>query len=232
MTAHYPIDDEGRLELPMITLFMYSGGKDSKFTVKVLKHNMSLIKFGAVLLVTDDINTPDIEGVKIIIVEQATFNDYQKFVVFKLKDYVTTPFVLISHTDGFVLHSNKWQWRFLDYDYIGAPWPSWVHLRGERCGNGGFNLRSKKFIEWSATTSFDPNSILDETKNEDQYLICFKKEERIKLGITIAPLDCAKDFSIEHSISEYPRTYSDCFGFHQPPRFFPEVKKMIDNVIK
>ena len=42
--------------------------------------------------------------------------------------------------------------RFFDYDYIGAPWPNnFVN----RVGNGGFSLRSKKFLELTAKIPYN-----------------------------------------------------------------------------
>jgi hypothetical protein len=78
--------------------------------------------------------------------------------------------VLVAQWDGFVWQHRMWDPAFLDYDYIGAPWPA--HLtRGEqhrnhRVGNGGFSLRSRKLQQFLAE---DPR--VEVTDNED-VVIC------------------------------------------------------------
>ena len=38
--------------------------------------------------------------------------------------------------------------RFIDYDYVGAPWKMWVGRLGGHVGNGGLSLRKKsKMLE-------------------------------------------------------------------------------------
>ncbi len=43
--------------------------------------------------------------------------------VYELGSHIHTDFALIVHADGFVVHPEMWREEFLDYDYIGAPWP-------------------------------------------------------------------------------------------------------------
>ena len=30
---------------------------------------------------------------------------------------------MVVHADGFIVHPEMWRDEFLDYDYIGSPWP-------------------------------------------------------------------------------------------------------------
>src|ERR1700722_12124880 len=55
-----------------------------------------------------------------------------------------TSHCLTIQYDGFVLDSDMWRAEFLDYDYIGAPWPH----RGYAVGNGGFSLRSVEMMRY------------------------------------------------------------------------------------
>ena len=41
--------------------------------------------------------------------------------VYRLREYVKTEHLLLVHADGFVVHPECWDDRFLDYDYIGSP---------------------------------------------------------------------------------------------------------------
>ena len=54
--------------------------------------------------------------------------------------------------------------RFLQYDYVGAPWPNWIKL--DPCngvGNGGFSLRNVKVMR-DISAQFGQTS-----ENEDVY---------------------------------------------------------------
>ena len=68
-------------------------------------------------------------------------NDYNQFILKDLNSHITTDFVLVIQYDGFVINPHKWDIKFSEYDYIGAPWP-WA--KDYQVGNGGFSLRSKK----------------------------------------------------------------------------------------
>ena len=83
--------------------------------------------------------------------------EYSRFIITELEKYVNTSHVLIIQYDGFILNPDAWTDEFLKYDYIGAPWlvDNWSvekfdfpkELMGKLVvGNGGFSLRSKKFL--------------------------------------------------------------------------------------
>ena len=103
--------------------------------------------------------------------------------------------------------------KFLNYDYIGAPWPNnkrwknrFLKLDKEiasniiknfsfnQVGNGGFSLRSKKFLEYSAQFS-DTLGL-----PEDIFLCIYNYELAVKNGINFAPIQIAKNFSYEISL--------------------------------
>ena len=79
--------------------------------------------------------------------------DYSRFMIYNLNEHVDSDFALTIQHDGFIINPNAWRDDFLDYDYIGAPWPwreqGFVTPFGEHIsvGNGGFSLRSKKLLE-------------------------------------------------------------------------------------
>lgn len=140
------------LHLPDITLLSISGTDD---TTMFLEHFRSLcyskkkIKFGKIKILSpikpiDFLN--DIEYVKI---NKLTYADYSNFVIKDLNDYVDTKYVLIVQNDSFVTNIEKFDSRFLQYDYIGAPWIHHAHYNYIQVGNGGFSLRSKHFLEIS-----------------------------------------------------------------------------------
>ena len=81
-----------------------------------------------------------------------------------LNNYIDSDFVLIIQDDGHIVNPHLWDNEFLNYDYIGAPWPNnkkWKNRFSKydekvssniirnfnlnNIGNGGFSLRSKNF---------------------------------------------------------------------------------------
>lgn len=75
--------------------------------------------------------------------------DFDAFSLFCIKDlfkYINTTHFLTIQPDGYILHPELWKDEWLNYDYIGAPWPP-QFLRDQwgrgAIGNGGFSLRSK-----------------------------------------------------------------------------------------
>ena len=84
-------------------------------------------------------------------------------------------------------------------------------------GNGGFSLRSKKFLEYSSNFS-DCKDI-----DEDIFLCIYNYENAKNFGINFAPFSIAKKFSYEMSmrkIVKYHETKNkefnneDHFGWH------------------
>ena len=104
---------------------------------------------------------------------------------------------------------------FLNYDYIGAPWPKeWEKImdRPSRVGNGGFSLRSKKIMETVSKLEYNPqyNSTADRT--EDNF-ICLQNFHLLQtMGIKFAPVELASKFSFENPTEE--NSIDNTFGFH------------------
>ncbi|MEO6138295.1 MAG: DUF5672 family protein [Luteimonas sp.] len=124
---------------------------------------------------------------------------YSDFIVGKLGDYFSGEHVLIVQWDGFVLDATRWDARFLDYDYIGAPWPD----AARTVGNGGFSLRSRRL--WDALREINPVA----THPEDA-CICIEQRQPLEVrGIRFAPSDLAGSFAWEA-----PEPAQPTFGFH------------------
>ena len=125
--------------------------------------------------------------------------DYSKFILCELNNYINTEFVLLIQHDGYILNPFAWTDNFLKYDYIGA---TWFYKDKYNVGNGGFSLRSKKFLEkiqHTTLTKYHP----------EDHVICRIYGKHFKdNGITFAPEEIANKFSIEG------KPYSGQFGFH------------------
>jgi hypothetical protein len=127
-------------------------------------------------------------------------SDYSYFCLKNLWAFIETDFVLIVQYDGMAVKREFWTDEFLNYDYIGAPWPQsfdWISPH-ELVGNGGFSLRSRKLLD----ALRDPDVIIARgnmrTENEDA-VICQSSHQLLtgKYGITYAPLSVAEQFSQE-----------------------------------
>lgn len=139
---------------------------------------------------------------------------YSRFMIYALHLYIQTDYCITVQWDGYGLNKDKWDNAFLDYDYIGAPWPL-SHGEQFRVGNGGFSLRSKKWISITSDQSSVPDFDKDEHLVEDYYFCRNHKDLYDKAGCKIAPIEVAARFSYEQKVEEFPEWSSDkSFGFH------------------
>lgn len=145
--------------------------------------------------------------------------DYSNFVLRGLSDHITTPHALITQWDSFILDGKAWDDDFLDYDYIGAPWPHFSDLK--KVGNGGFSLRSKRLLDACV-------SLEEMTGEAEDVQICriFREHLEQHHGLRFAPEEIARKFAFERSA----RLGTE-FGFHgvfnmidvMPPAEFAEM---------
>lgn len=141
---------------------------------------------------------PDIKHVRIP--ELADIAAYSQFMIKELGEYVSAERIMIVQWDGFITDPGAWQHAFLDYDYIGAPWPEHEFA----VGNGGFSLRSRKLLE--ALRAMETPL----THPEDR-CICERYRPQLEsdFGVRFAPLDVASRYSWEAIEPTSPT-----FGFH------------------
>jgi hypothetical protein len=135
--------------------------------------------------------------------KMSSIKDYDNFVIKNLPDWIKSQFCLTIHWDGFIVNTDSWTSEFYEYDYIGAPWPWMKYI----CGNGGFCLKSKKFLEVQKKIipkefSFD---------RPDDVLLCVDYRNLFKFnGCKYAPRHISQKFS-----TEYGGYYNfNSFGFH------------------
>ena len=138
--------------------------------------------------------------------------DYNKFMVEDLHKFVKTDFVMTVQADGHTINPPLWRDDFLNYDYIGAPWWSYGV-----CGNGGFSLRSSKFLRATSEIKYSHLHSYYEICPEDVFL-CMEDGKRdllISNGIKFADMHTAFKFSFEKPTKDLPKhTIKDSFGFH------------------
>ena len=203
------------IELKEVTLCCISSVDiDIDNHIKALQYSSRGIQYGKTIFISD-IEIRE-EGIQWIPFTKMNYGDWNVFVLNRLHAFINTEFVLLIQSDGFVINPDKWDKNFLNYDYIGAPWPHQhdnINVVGDvRVGNGGFSLRSKKFLE-SASKINSPDRHRELEKwNEDWYYCVQKRKLFEDSGMKFAPLDTAKYFAHELPCEEIEGIIP--FGFH------------------
>lgn len=191
------------LKLPNITLVAVTDNEIEECK-EALRKSCEGIEWGAVTLITPQLGSIDA---------------WNKFIIYDLHTYITTDFAMLIHADGYVRNPEAWQDSFLDYDFIGAPWPlphdeySYRDEDGEivRVGNS-VSIRSKKILSLPSSLSIPWRPYYGNT-NEDGFLCCHNKRLLEENGIRFAPLEVARYFSKEHEIPENKGI--ETFAFHE-----------------
>ena len=96
------------LELPQVTLVAL-GSTNIEGMYNALQQSQKGIKWGEVKLITE--------------VVCRTIDEWNHAIVFDLRHFINTEFCMLIHPDGFLVNPESWKPEFLNYDYIGSPWP-------------------------------------------------------------------------------------------------------------
>ncbi len=205
--------------LPNVTLISYDNTDDPSRTLRALEFSAREIKFADVVLVCR--NPPSgANGTTIrLIDEQGRIPSTIWHGTGIAKD-VQTDFALTVHHDGYVINPNAWRDQWLQYDFIGAPWPRDPNpfhpgksdFPNGRVGNDGFSLRSRAFMDESAELRelFIPNLHI----GSDTFFCQYQRPALEQRGITFAPVEVAAAFAWESNIEEIPGDRPNAFGFH------------------
>lgn len=208
-----------KLKLSNVTLLAATSSEmdAAQVSMRISLHN---IEFGAAKLLCS--STPEKKYVDIEYISIPPLNsvdDYNKIIFQDLHKYFETSHCLIVQADSFVINANLWKKKFLEYDYIGGPWPNKIqrpeallHLEKNPVGNGGFSLRSRKLVETTAKINFD--SLNFPIKAEDVVICYYLYQEMIDSGIRFAPPKLAAQFSMENVDHLYGQDANSVFGFH------------------
>jgi hypothetical protein len=203
-----------RLALQQITLVAIDT-RAPALAAQSLLHSMAGIDFGRVMLFTHDwVPRRVLPGIELVEIPPISSGaEYSHFVMRRLPAYIKTSHVLVTQWDGFVIEPRAWRSEFLVHDYVGAVWPD--QPAGRNVGNGGFSLRSRRFLaaglDLRITDSHPEDEVLCRTQRE------FLEREH---GVRFAPPELARRFAYEN---ESPGDV--VFGFHGPyhlPRFLDE----------
>ena len=209
-----------KLKLPDVTI-LSATSTEQDMAQLAMRISLQNIEFGAAKLLCASPpkkKYPDIEYVSIPPLDSV--DSYNQLIFQDLHKYFKTSHCLIVQADSFVVNSGLWKDEFLEYDYIGGPWPNKIqinsnlvlHLEKNPVGNGGFSLRSRKLVETTAKINF--GSLNFPMKAEDVVICYYLYEEMIKNGIQFAPPKLAAQFSIENVHHLYGQDVNSVFGFH------------------
>ena len=161
------------------------------------------------------------------------YKQYTVFMMHLLYAFIETDYCLIVQDDSWVLNGDKFTEEFYQYDYIGPPTHCGFQFNDDASKiqhlflqfnwidkpntlvvqNGGFSLRSKRFLEACnvhgiAHTSPDPMKLKNDSMkkpklwvhnwNEDVQLSGLLRPVLASCGYKFAPLDVASKFAIEY----------------------------------
>ena len=186
-----------------ITLFCLSTDLPAQ-SLKVMKHCYSVFPYFDEIKLLSSYSGRD-DKVEIVEVDNVkSGNDYNKFMVESIDTYIDTDFCLVVQNDGYILNPQSWDDNFLNYDYIGAPWP-WFD---NTCGNGGFSLRSKKILSLASKLKH-PDGI-----PEDNIYCLHERNYFTNQGMIFSDPVVGARFSFEHPTGLADTGLNHSFGFH------------------
>ena len=195
------LTNSSMLALPDVTLIALTN-KDFAGHKRAVDISCEGITWGDVKIIWDE--------------KMSSIDDWNKKIIYDLHRYVFTDYCMLIHADGYVIHPELWRPEFLQYDFVGAPWPlpqddySYRDELGQlvRVGNS-VSLRSKRLMKLAAMRPWQ--SYYGNT-NEDGFISCHNRNWLERQGCRFAPLQVAVHFSKEHTIPENKDLQT--FAFH------------------
>ena len=201
--------------------------------IKALEYSQKSLEFNNVYLFSNENVSGNFDLIKIDKFKNIV--EYNNFLV-KLNKYINSDFALIIQHDGHIINPLNWSDRFLKFDYIGAPWPNdkkWLdrwekyperikneifkNIQFNRGGNGGFSLRSKKFLDYSS--SFDPDFIKNGVP-EDIFLNLVNYDKAVENQIKYPDVETAIKFSYESPLKGRHKNIEKKYHFYNSKQHF------------
>lgn len=200
------------LELPDVSLTMFDGVGDAR-SARAVNLACEGIRYGEVVYISptrpEGITVP----YRFIQIPRFDYANAMRFQSRTMGEFCTTGYQLSIEWDGYPINPHHWEDGFLDWDYVGAPWPPSL-VEGATAsvvGNGGCVLRSRRFIE----------ALRDAPEHTDEsgdVYWCQNPGVLATLeaaGCRFAPIDVAMRFAFESPLPEIPFwSPRQSFGFH------------------
>lgn len=221
-----------RLQLKNVTLVAVSGLNPAG-AIQALEYSMQGVDYHQAVLIAHyapkdldpRITFKKCKDTELVSQDRKNTNDYSKFMLYNLCDYIDSDYCLIVHNDAYVLRPDKWRDEFLEYDYLGAPFREKEHYTNEgvevRVGNGGFSLRSKRMLNIMNELQLPFTDNGTGYYHEDGVICVYYRKLLEDKGIKFGPTELCAQFALEKVVKE---TVWDPFGFHNNkgaiPRFY------------
>ena len=195
------------LDLPDVTLLAVTSVA-VRATARAIALSQRELAFGEKLFLSDQRPPPDTPATWRSVPRIGSRHEYSRFMLHELGAHLRTSHVLCVQWDGYVLDPSYWDPVFLEYDYIGAPWPHFAD--GMTVGNGGFSLRSRRLVEACAA--------LPVSDEPEDIAICrtHRRSLEERFGLRFAPENVARRFAYERMTPT-----GDEFGFHGALNMIP-----------
>ena len=209
-------DSSWIVKIPTVSLVSVACTKVPE-TIDAMRKCQAQMGFNrSVLFTHEDIQFPGIDVVKI---DKLDYKGYNEFVATKMWQWIGTDFVLLVQNDGYITDISKWDDEFMNYDYIGAPWPipndetTYRTPNGKlrRVGNGGFSFRSRRLLRAPTILGLEFTDMGTGFPHEDGFLCVHYGEVLENAGIKFAPVELAAKFSTEVKVPETVES----FGKHR-----------------
>lgn len=182
------------IKLPQVTLVAYGSFVHKDAQQRALDYSCRGMEFGAVKNIIDP-SCIDIDS-------------WNKAIIYNLWKYIDTEFCILIHPDGYIINPDKWNNDWLNYDYIGAPFPvpgDSVQYRDnkgnvQRVGNS-VSLRSRRLIKLASDLELEWRPFHGFT-NEDGFICVNYRHIYEEHGMKFAPIEVAKWFGRELDMEE------------------------------
>lgn len=208
------------INLPNVTLVAPTGDHIQDTLASVIRC-CKKVNFGAVKFISHIVpeNKPDYVTFEESVYPMTSYKLYNQYVFQELYRHFDTSHCLLVQYDSCILYENCWTNEFLNWDWIGAPWPmvenSYIANDGlrKRVGNGGFSLRSHRIQEAVKILNLEFKQEQG-FWNEDGNFCNYSFVELSNYGIKYAPVELAARFSFE-SLVEENKNLLETFGHHR-----------------
>jgi hypothetical protein len=219
--------------LPDVTL-VAMGSTDISGMLMSLGYGMAKAEFGDVVLVTnEDIKTDHIRLSKCE--PMNSIDEWNKAIVFDLGEHIHTSHALLIHPDGGIGNPDAWRNEWLEYDYIGSPWPlpeddiSYKDINGvvQRVGNS-VSLRSKKLMDLPKKLGMEWKPFHGFT-NEDGYICVNMRHVFEENGCKFAPFEEAVKFGCETFLPEHIELDKYPFVYHRNNNYINQAYPNFEN---
>jgi len=203
-------------------------GVDIDAAQAAVLHCRQGLDFGRVVLIASTPPTRPDSSIEHIAIGPLSYFGYNAFMLQSFYKYVDTRYALTVQSDGFILNPDKWNPEWLNYDYVGAPWPEALYAGKyrielvNRVGNSGLCLRSRALLE--ATSPINLKTMRFPSGADDLITCHLLYEYLQQKGLRFADMETAAAFSIEHPDVTCGHTLETTFGFHGK-HFLPMVNE-------